>query len=285
MEFDDAGLAISLEEKPASPRSHFADTGLSFYDEQVPDIAAGLAPSSHSELEFTDLNRAYLSRGELRVEIIGRGTAWLDTGTHDSLLQAGLFVQTVEQRQGLKIAAPEEVAYGMGFIDTAQLRRHPRGFFTEVFHEAKFAACGLPTIFVQDNSSHSVKPTLRGLHYQLHPPQGKLVRVVSGSIFDVAVDIRRSSPTFGQWVGTVLDAADGRQLWIPPGFAHGFLVLSARADVLYKCSTLYDHPGDRSLAWNDPSLHIDWPIDERGAVLLSPKDSSAPLLSGAELYP
>jgi len=145
-----------------------------------------------------------------------------------------------------------------------------RGFFLSTWDDEEFRRHVADVSFVQDNSSHSVKHMLRGLHYQLHPPQGKLVRVVSGSIFDVAVDIRRSSPTFGQWVGTVLDAADGRQLWIPPGFAHGFLVLSARADVLYKCSTLYDHPGDRSLAWNDPSLHIDWPIDERGAVLLSP---------------
>jgi len=127
VEFDASGRAISLEEKPKVPKSNYAVTGLYFYDEQVADIAAGLKPSPRGELEITDINRAYLERGQLTVEMLGRGSAWLDTGTHESLLQAGQFVQTVEQRQGLKISAPEEVAFRMGFIDRDQLRVLSKG--------------------------------------------------------------------------------------------------------------------------------------------------------------
>jgi len=160
-----------------------------------------------------------------------------------------------------------------------------RGSFTEVYHAAKFAAVGLPTAFAQDNHSRSVQHTLRGLHYQLEQPQGKLVRVVTGSIFDVAVDIRRSSSTFGRWFGTVLSEGDGRQLWIPPGFAHGFLVLSDFADLSYKCTTVHHAASDHAVVWNDPTIGIEWPLPADVSPLLSTKDASAPPLAAAALYP
>ena len=159
-----------------------------------------------------------------------------------------------------------------------------RGFFTEVYHAEKFATLGLPTAFAQDNHSRSIRGTIRGLHYQTQRPQGKLVRVTSGRIYDVAVDLRRSSPTFSQYVGVDLEAGDGRQLWIPPGFGHGFLVLSDGADVSYKCTTTYDAISDRSLLWNDEQLRIEWPLDLTVAPRLSHKDVAAPPLAVAELF-
>ena len=159
-----------------------------------------------------------------------------------------------------------------------------RGFFTEVFHADKFAAIGLPTTFVQDNHSRSARHTLRGLHYQKLSPQGKLIRVVSGSIFDVAVDIRRSSPTFGKWCGMELREGDGRQLWIPVGFAHGFLVLSESADVTYKCTTLYDATDNHGIAWNDEQIDIAWPLPVGVAPILSAKDQDAPSLAHVDTF-
>ena len=159
-----------------------------------------------------------------------------------------------------------------------------RGFFMETYHRAKFAEGGIAAEFVQDNHSRSVRHTLRGLHYQIQNAQGKLVRVVAGEVYDVAVDMRRSSPTFGQWVGVVLSDANKRQLWIPPGFAHGFYVMSDSADFVYKCTELYAPEHDRCVRWNDPQLAISWPLPAGEDPLLSPKDSAAPLLSDAECF-
>ena len=157
-----------------------------------------------------------------------------------------------------------------------------RGFFMESYHRKKFEEIGLARDFVQDNHSRSARNVLRGLHYQLGQPQGKLVRVVSGSIWDVAVDLRRSSPTFGQWVAEELSEQNKRMLWIPEGFAHGFLVTSASADVLYKTTEFYAPQCERSLLWNDPQLAIVWPLS--GEPLLSQKDRAGLGLAQAELF-
>ncbi|SEU19027.1 dTDP-4-dehydrorhamnose 3,5-epimerase [Stigmatella erecta] len=158
-----------------------------------------------------------------------------------------------------------------------------RGFFLETFHAQRYADAGIPGPFVQDNYSRSVKGTLRGLHFQEPQPQGKLVQVVAGAVFDVAVDIRRGSPTFGKWVGVELSAENRRQLWVPPGFAHGFCVTSESADFQYKCTALYAPQNERSLLWNDPDLGITWPLD--GEPKLSAKDAAAVRLKDAPLLP
>lgn len=155
----------------------------------------------------------------------------------------------------------------------------PRGYFLETYHAGKYADGGIRGPFVQDNFSHSVRGTLRGLHYQLKHGQGKLVMALAGRIFDVAVDIRKGSPTFGQWVGTELSGDNKRQLYVPPGFAHGFCVLSETADVLYKCTDVYYPKDERGIAWNDPALAIAWPIADP---LLSKKDQAYPHLTDME---
>jgi dTDP-4-dehydrorhamnose 3,5-epimerase len=160
-----------------------------------------------------------------------------------------------------------------------------RGFFFESFNHKNFnQATGLDVKFVQDNHSRSVKDVLRGLHYQIRQPQGKLVRVVRGQVFDVAVDIRRSSPSFGQWVGVELTEDNYRQLWVPPGFAHGFYVLSDTADFLYKTTDYYLPDLERSLLWNDPTVAVSWPIQADVSPIVSAKDKIAPKLTDAELF-
>lgn len=159
-----------------------------------------------------------------------------------------------------------------------------RGFFMETWNAARFAEAGIDAAFVQDNHSRSAAGILRGLHYQIQHPQGKLVRVVRGSVFDVAVDLRRRSATFGQWFGVELSEENQRMLWVPPGFAHGFYVTSESADFVYKCSDIYAPEHERSLLWNDPALGIEWPLLGGQAPLLSAKDADGVLLANADVY-
>jgi dTDP-4-dehydrorhamnose 3,5-epimerase len=165
-----------------------------------------------------------------------------------------------------------------------RVHRDARGFFLESWRE-DLKSIGVAAHFVQDNHSRSVQGTLRGLHYQLQKPQGKLVRVAAGEVFDVAVDLRRSSATYGQWVSACLSDKNHHQLWIPPGFAHGFYVLSETADLLYKCTEYYAPEHDRAVQWNDPDLAIQWPLLPDSQPLLSSKDAAAPQLRVAETYP
>jgi dTDP-4-dehydrorhamnose 3,5-epimerase len=158
-----------------------------------------------------------------------------------------------------------------------------RGFFFESWNARAFAAAGLPATFVQDNHSRSARGVLRGLHYQLEHAQGKLVRVTAGEVYDVVVDLRRNSPTFGRSFGLILSAANWRMLWVPPGFAHGFLALSEYAEFLYKTTDYWYPEHERTLLWNDPALGIDWPLS--GAPILTAKDAAGTPLAAADVYP
>jgi dTDP-4-dehydrorhamnose 3,5-epimerase len=160
-----------------------------------------------------------------------------------------------------------------------------RGFFFESWNDAVFrGATGVGAAFVQDNLSRSLRGVLRGLHYQVDRPQGKLVRVVRGCVFDVVVDLRRSSPHFGRWVGTELSEDSRQALWIPAGFAHGFLVLSDEADFLYKATDYYSPSGERTILWNDPALGIEWPVQAGHPLVISAKDAEGARLADAETY-
>ena len=161
----------------------------------------------------------------------------------------------------------------------------PRGFFLESWEQRKFAAGGVDANFVQDNHSRSTRNVLRGLHYQLPNAQGKLVRVVRGSVFDVAVDIRRSSPTFGQWVGVELSDSNHHMLWVPAGFAHGYLTLSESADFLYRCTSYYSPSDERAIRWNDPQIGVQWPLPPGVAPALSAKDAVAGSFRDAQVFP
>lgn len=170
------------------------------------------------------------------------------------------------------------------FRVTLDVFRDDRGAFMETWQARKYATCGIDHDFVQDNWSESRRGVLRGLHYQLTQPQGKLVAVVAGEIFDVVVDVRRSSPTFGQWVSETLSADRGSALWVPPGFAHGFYVVSDRATVLYKCTDYYQPGSERTLLWNDPQLAIVWPLAPGAQPILSAKDAKGACLAEADVF-
>lgn len=165
-----------------------------------------------------------------------------------------------------------------------EVRGDHRGFFMETFQVKKFAAGGITADFVQDNHSGSVQGTLRGLHYQIQQAQGKLVRCVVGEIFDVAVDLRRSSPTFGKWTGAWLTAENKQMLWVPAGFGHGFYVKSEWGELVYKATDYYAPEWERSILWSDPTIGIDWPIPDGMTPLLSKKDQEAKTLENADLY-
>ena len=156
-----------------------------------------------------------------------------------------------------------------------------RGFFMETWNDQTFREAGIAETFVQDNHSRSVKNTLRGLHYQIKQPQGKLVRVTRGEVFDVAVDLRPESPTFGQWVGEYLSEYNSHMLWVPPGFGHGFLVTSETADFQYKCTDFYAPEYERTIQWNDPTLKINWDVDSPKGLLMSAKDQEGQSLEQA----
>ena len=160
-----------------------------------------------------------------------------------------------------------------------------RGFFLETWSTGAFAGAGLDFTFVQDNHSRSSKGVLRGMHYQIEQAQGKLVRVVKGAVFDAVVDLRRSSPTFGRWEGFHLTDADKRMLWVPPGFAHGFLCLEDGTDFLYKCTNVYAPQHERSLLWSDPTIGIDWPLGDVGEPVVAVKDVAGVRFETADTYP
>jgi dTDP-4-dehydrorhamnose 3,5-epimerase len=160
-----------------------------------------------------------------------------------------------------------------------------RGFFLESWEERKFAAAGIDARFVQDNHSRSARGVLRGLHYQIMQPQGKLVRVVRGAVFDVAVDIRRTSPCFGRWVATELSVRNHQMLWVPPGFANGFLTLTESVDFIYRCTDFYAPQHERTILWNDADLGIGWPLERSGEPILSAKDAAGVPFRSAECFP
>jgi glucose-1-phosphate thymidylyltransferase short form len=299
------GRAISLEEKPLAPKSNYAVTGLYFYDNQVLDFARDLKPSPRGELEITDVNRLYLERDQLNVQVMGRGHAWLDTGTHESLLDASQFIATIEKRQGLKVACPEEIAYRKGWVDAAQLEKlaqpmlkNPygqyllgcsrKGFSDESDRQRQFPMCwslsrGCSATSAGFSSKASIsrhsmrrsgRPSISFRITIRNRARAYCAACITNwrrkpraswcawcrAVFDVAVDIRKGSKTYGQWVGEILSAENKKQMWIPAGLAHGFLTLSDTAEFLYKTTDYYSPEHERCIRWDDADLGIQWPL-------------------------
>lgn len=248
-------------------------------------IVARIAPSRLSSIEASNEERvrleSVLERGRP-----GRIASW---PLRKCAVRIGKvpMAQTAREYQSLEEldpVQPEAAALSGLVVIEPTVYSDERGFFFESYNRRQFEkVTGLSVDFVQDNHSRSVRGVLRGLHYQYPAVQGKLVRVIVGAVWDVAVDIRRSSPTFTQWFGIELSAANHLQLWIPPGFAHGFVTLTNSAEVLYKTTEFYYPEDDRALRWNDPTIEIDWPLGDIEPQL-SAKDDLAPLLAGAELF-
>lgn len=186
-----------------------------------------------------------------------------------------------KQQSGQQMNVAETALPGVLLIEP-RVFGDSRGFFLETFSEQRYAETGIKGPFIQDNWSHSCRGTLRGLHFQIQHPQGKLVHVMQGEIYDVAVDVRQDSPTFGKWVGVTLSAENKRQLWIPPGFAHGFSVLSETADFVYKCTDSYAPEYERTLLWNDESIGVEWPLE--GEPILSDKDLNGTAFDKIETF-
>lgn len=199
---------------------------------------------------------------------------------------------TVSRRRMTALTPKQQDVQGMKVTETSlpgvlliepRVFGDSRGFFLETFSAARYAEAGIPGPFVQDNWSHSCQGTLRGLHFQIRQPQGKLVQVMQGEIYDVAVDVRQDSPSFGKWVGVTLSAENKRQLWIPPGFAHGFAVISETADFVYKCTDSYAPEHERTLLWNDATVGVEWPLDAEP--ILSDKDRTGTPFEQLETFP
>jgi dTDP-4-dehydrorhamnose 3,5-epimerase len=186
-----------------------------------------------------------------------------------------------KQQSGQQMNVTETALPGVLLIEP-RVFGDSRGFFLETFSNERYAEAGITGPFIQDNWSHSCRGTLRGLHFQIQHPQGKLVHVMQGEIFDVAVDVRQDSPTFGKWVGVTLSVENKRQLWIPPGFAHGFAVLSETADFVYKCTDIYAPEHERTLLWNDESIGVEWPLDT--GPILSDKDKNGTAFDKLETF-
>lgn len=198
-------------------------------------------------------------------------------GTVDNRLSTAV----KKQQSGQQMNVTETSLPGVLLIEP-RVFGDSRGFFLETFSEQRYAETGIKGPFIQDNWSHSCRGTLRGLHFQIQHPQGKLVHVMQGEIYDVAVDVRQDSPTFGKWVGVTLSAENKRQLWIPPGFAHGFSVLSETADFVYKCTDSYAPEHERTLLWNDESIGVEWPLE--GEPILSDKDRNGTSFDKLETF-